>query len=133
MKVLLINPSITKEEVYARYSAGAPCLPPLGLCYLAAVLLQKGYQVKIIDCVAEKTSASQLIREIENFMPNLVGVTSTTISYAAAQKVLRTVKELDSQITTIMGGAHMSALPLPTMHTGFLDVHSITGNRIVRP
>ena len=88
MKILLINPSISKEEVYSRYSAGAPCLPPLGLCYLAAVLLQKGHEVKIVDCVAEKFPISQLKREVEEFMPNLVGVTSTTISYMAAQRVL---------------------------------------------
>jgi len=54
MKILLINPSIAQSEVYAKYSAGAPCLPPLGLCYLGAVLLKKGHDVKILDCVAEQ-------------------------------------------------------------------------------
>jgi len=115
MKILLINPPIFKKEVYAKYSAGAPCLPPLGLCYLAAVLLEKGYETKILDCVAEKISLSQLKREVEVFMPNVVGVTSTTISYVAAQKVLHTINELDHAITTLLGGAHLSALPLPTM------------------
>lgn len=123
MKILLINPAIAKSEVYSKYSAGAPCLPPLGLCYLAGVLLKEGYEVKIIDCVAEQTSLHSLKQQIELFKPDLVGVTSTTVSYIAAQKVLRAVKELDGNMKTVFGGAHISALPLPTMtECGDIDI-----------
>ena len=115
MKILLINPGIAQSEVYAKYSAGAPCLPPLGLCYLAGVLLEKGYQVRIIDCVAEKMSISQLKKEIKGFAPDVAGVTSTTVSYQTAQTVLRAVKEVGSNILAVLGGAHISALPEQTM------------------
>jgi len=90
-------------------------LPPLGLCYLAAVLTQKGYQTQIVDCVAENISVSHLKKKVEDFMPDIVGVTSTTVSYVAAQKTLKAIKEMNPEITTILGGAHISALPLPTM------------------
>ena len=60
MKVLLINPPISKEEVYAKYSVGAPSLPPLGLCYLAAMLLKEGFEVRILDCTVEGTTLAQL-------------------------------------------------------------------------
>lgn len=115
MKVLLINPSITQKEVYAGYSAGAPCLPPLGLCYLAAVLLEKGHQTEILDCVAENLPISQLQKQVEAFKPGLVGVTSTTVSYEAAKTTIDAIKEMDRVITTVLGGAHISALPQPTM------------------
>ena len=115
MNILLINPAITQSEVYAKYSAGAPCLPPLGLCYLAAVLIEKGYDVRIIDCVAEKVSNSELKKEIERFRPDVVGMTSTTISYTAAKAVLKAIKEVEPNITTVLGGAHISALPTATM------------------
>jgi anaerobic magnesium-protoporphyrin IX monomethyl ester cyclase len=115
MKILLINPSIARQEVYAKYSVGAPCLPPLGLCYLAAVLSDKGYETRILDCFAENISTSRLKREVVEFSPDLVGVTSTTVSYAAAQEVLVAIKEVDSDIITVLGGAHMSALPVETM------------------
>ena len=115
MKILLVNPSITKSEVYAKYSAGAPCLPPLGLCYLAAVLLQNGYVTKIIDCVAEDISTEKLKEEIKEYDPNIVGVTSTTVSYNAAKSLLQEIKELDPDIVTVFGGAHISALPDETM------------------
>lgn len=122
MKVLLINPSITQEEVYAKYSAGAPCLPPLGLCYMAAVLLEKGHPTKILDCVAENISLIRVQKEVEEFKPDLVGVTSTTVSYAAAQKTLDAIKEVDHGIKTVLGGAHMSTLPRVTMaESGNID------------
>ena len=115
MKILLINPSITRQDVYAKYSVGAPCLPPLGLCYLAAVLSDHGYETRILDCFAENISTSELKKEVEGFAPDLVGVTSTTVAYATAQEVLVAVKEVDLGITTVLGGAHMSALPSQTM------------------
>lgn len=115
MKVLLINPSITQKEVYAKYSAGAPFLPPLGLCYLAAVLVEEGHQTKILDCVAENLSLSQLQKEVDEFKPSLVGVTSTTVSYEAAQETIDAIKEMDHGIKTVLGGAHISALPQATM------------------
>jgi radical SAM superfamily enzyme YgiQ (UPF0313 family) len=123
MKVLLINPGVTNEEVYARYSAGAPCLPPLGLCYLAAVLVGEGHDVRILDCVAERTTTAQLRAAVEEFMPHLMGVTSTTVSYGAARKVLHTVKEIAPSTTTVLGGAHLSALPVATMsECEFVDI-----------
>ena len=115
MKILLINPTISKAEVYAKYSAGAPSLPPLGLCYLAAVLLERGYDTRILDCAIEQLSISQLINEIAKSEPTLVGVTSTTVSYPAAKTTLSAIKGVDASITTVLGGAHISALPLETM------------------
>ena len=40
-------------------------------------------------------STPELQKEVVAFMPDIVGVTSTTVSYLAAQHVLRAIKELD--------------------------------------
>jgi anaerobic magnesium-protoporphyrin IX monomethyl ester cyclase len=115
MKVLLINPPITKRQVYSRYSAGAPCLPPLGLCYLGAELLEKGHNVKIVDCAAENIGVQEVIAEMEKYSPAVVGVTSATVSYIAGKSVLEAVKKAHPNIVTILGGAHISAIPLEAM------------------
>ena len=115
MRVMLVNPPVTAEAVYGRYAAAAPCLPPLGLCYLAAVLEENGYEVRIVDGVAQRISLSELKDEITGYSPHVVGVTSTTCSYPRAKEVLRLVKECDSQIMTVLGGAHLSARPVETM------------------
>jgi anaerobic magnesium-protoporphyrin IX monomethyl ester cyclase len=115
MKVLLVNPPITKKQVYSRYSAGAPCLPPLGLCYLGAALLQKGHDVKLIDCAAENTGVETVISELNVFSPDIVGVTSATVSYIAGKSVLDAVKRARPDIMTILGGAHISAVTVDAM------------------
>ncbi len=123
MRILLVNPSIAKEEVYSKYSVGAPSLPPLGLCYLAAVLLRRGHEVIILDCAAEQIPISQLKRKVHEFLPDLVGITSTTVSYAAAKRALNTIKETNREIITVLGGAHISALPSATMEEcKYIDV-----------
>ena len=123
MRVLLVNPSIAQAEVYAKYSAGAPVLPPLGLCYLAAALLKEGHEVRILDCVAEKISLPGLQEEIRRFKPEVAGVTATTVSFEAAKRVLKAVKDTDRAVTTVLGGAHISALPRATMaECGEIDV-----------
>jgi radical SAM superfamily enzyme YgiQ (UPF0313 family) len=123
MRVLFINPSIAQAEVYAKYSAGAPVLPPLGLCYLAAASLKAGHDVKIMDCVAEKISLPDLQQKIKNHPPDVTGVTATTVSFEAAKRVIKAVKDTDSAITTILGGAHISALPRATMaECGEIDI-----------
>ena len=48
MRVLLIQP----KESHPRFGRVTVSIP-LGLCYLAAVLRQKGHTVEILDCLAE--------------------------------------------------------------------------------
>jgi anaerobic magnesium-protoporphyrin IX monomethyl ester cyclase len=90
-------------------------LPPLGLCYLGAVLLERGHEVRILDCAAEGITASGSKERIDAFTPQVIGVTSTTVSYAAAREVLRTAKQSHPNITTVLGGAHISVLPNLTL------------------
>lgn len=115
MKVLLIYPPITSDEIYSRYSKAAPCLPPLGICYLAKYLLDANYEVKIIDCVVEKLTLNELKFRIMRYSPNIVGVSSTTVAFYHAKQVTSLVKGIDSEIITILGGAHITACPEEAM------------------
>ena len=56
-RILLINPPMTQEELYSDYGVAAATLPPLGICYIAAVLEKNHHTVKIIDGMAEKNAA----------------------------------------------------------------------------
>ncbi len=46
MRVLLVNPPIERRRVYGRFSFVAPNLPPLGICYIASVLLEEMATIK---------------------------------------------------------------------------------------
>ena len=48
--ILLINPPLTREELFERGSkVVGSILPPLGLAYVAAVLEKNNHKIKIID------------------------------------------------------------------------------------
>lgn len=116
IKILLINSPIKTEEVYGEYSSLAPRLPPLGLCYLAAVLQKNGYRnVKIIDGALEELSLGSLYRKVKRHKPDVIGVTSTTTSFYYAKQTIALCKKDNKNALTILGGAHVTALPKRTM------------------
>ena len=72
MRIVLVNTPSTKRPI-ARDMAGGLgfdrgdnlCLPPLDLAYMAATLLSKGHEVKIIDApalnISNKKAASMAV------------------------------------------------------------------------
>jgi radical SAM superfamily enzyme YgiQ (UPF0313 family) len=115
MRILLVYPPITDEEVYAQYSRAAPCLPPLGICYIARYLLDAGHDVRLVDCVAEKVTFQELKERIVEYAPAIVGVSSTTVAFYYAKQVLSLVKSVSPHIVSVLGGAHITAFPQESM------------------
>jgi anaerobic magnesium-protoporphyrin IX monomethyl ester cyclase len=100
--VTLVNPP---------YPSGAhqhPPFTPLGLGYLAAVLEQNEYKVDVIDCQAAKLSYEDFKSEIGKRQPNIVGVTSTTLTYKSGLQIAKIAKEVCPNCLTIMGGSHVT-------------------------
>ncbi len=89
--------------------------PPLGLAMLAAVLEEKGYSVKIVDLTAMGLSENAVPQIIHEEKPEIVGVTAMTSTINSAVNVARKVKESDSNILIVLGGAHASILPEETL------------------
>jgi anaerobic magnesium-protoporphyrin IX monomethyl ester cyclase len=100
--VTLVNPP---------YPSGAhqhPPFTPLGLGYLAAVLEKNEYKVDVIDCQAAKLSYEEFKSEIGKRQPNIVGVTSTTLTYKSGLRIAKIAKEVFPNCLTIMGGSHVT-------------------------
>ncbi|MBI5788938.1 MAG: radical SAM protein [Candidatus Schekmanbacteria bacterium] len=118
MKILLVNPPFV--EAYGQYKAaakvGAQPQMPLGLCYIGAVLENKGHQMQIIDADVEGMSIEDILTYIKTYRPDVFGVTGTTPIYASARKLLSEAKQANPQMVTIMGGFHLTALPAQTMN-----------------
>jgi len=90
-------------------------LPPLGLCYLAAVARNQGWDTIIIDCYAEKLSTLAAGKKISAFAPDIVGITSTTEEIDAAARLAATLKKLRPDSLIIVGGVHVTSLPRETL------------------
>jgi anaerobic magnesium-protoporphyrin IX monomethyl ester cyclase len=99
VRVLLIAPPYDLEE---------HPMPPLSLSYVAGSLLDRGFEVEILDLLTSKPSAAKVRRKLEQFQPHVVGTTGATMTFPAAARLLKVCKEFDPNITTIIGGPHVS-------------------------
>jgi anaerobic magnesium-protoporphyrin IX monomethyl ester cyclase len=83
-----------------------PLFPPIGLSYLAAVLDQNGYELKVIDCPACDYTHDKLKADLASFQPDIVGIASMTATIPSALQAARTAKEACPNSKVIMGGPH---------------------------
>jgi anaerobic magnesium-protoporphyrin IX monomethyl ester cyclase len=122
MKVLLINPP---QLFYPGSDPPAGNLP-LGLMYIAAVLERAGYTAEILD--AFMTDASflkvgdtlevgmpygKIREEIRRRKPDVVGIAAPfTCQAENAIRVGAITKEVDPKILTVVGGPHVTVVPV---------------------
>ena len=107
--ITLVNPPQT---------TGAPNsgFIPLGIGYLAAVLEEEGYAVDVIDCQVQQLNARNLESELARLQPDVIGVTSTTLTFKSAIEIVQTVKKACPNSLTIMGGPHVTVLDEQTLN-----------------
>jgi anaerobic magnesium-protoporphyrin IX monomethyl ester cyclase len=98
--------------------SGAPpsLFIPLGIGYLAAVLEKNQYEVNVIDCQALRPTRNQLKAELIKSHPDVVGVTSATLTYKPALEIMKTAKEALSNCLLILGGPHVTVLDEQTLN-----------------
>jgi anaerobic magnesium-protoporphyrin IX monomethyl ester cyclase len=97
--------------------SGAPpaLFIPLGIGYLAAVLEKNQYEVDVIDCQVHRPTRSQLETELVKRHPDVVGVTSSTLTYNPAVEIVKTAKEALPNCLTVLGGPHVTVLDEQTL------------------
>jgi len=99
MKVLLINPPYSFDE--------SPT-PPFGLMSLAAYILEKGIDIKIVDYIVTPYSQAHVKKIIEEYNPDVVGATAVTMNINKAVSILKDYKEGNPDLTIVVGGPHVS-------------------------
>lgn len=111
MKVVFINPPVTKQERYGTLAPAGSYSPPLGLCSLAAVARKMGFESKIIDSQVEELDRQGTLERVDSFSPQIVGITSTTSTFLSAGELARMIKDNNRDRLIVVGGVHISALP----------------------
>lgn len=124
MNILLVNPPFFMKDA----AGGNPSImkvlniiPPLGLGYLASVLRNSGYSVRIVD--------GGLYNSFESFEADLVkeqcavaGITATTPVFENAKKTARALRNAFPEIKIVIGGSHVTALPKETLSCEYFDI-----------
>jgi anaerobic magnesium-protoporphyrin IX monomethyl ester cyclase len=104
IKVALINPP-PPPGAFVHYQN-----PLIGPAYLAAVLEKNGYEVKVFDCPPLGLTFETLKQEIIQLKPDIVGITSVTVTFSTALQTAKMVKETMPQTLIVMGGPHVTVL-----------------------
>ena len=92
--ILLINP---------RLNAWSPnAWVPLGLTYIASVLEQAGYTVRIIDLNIRQLRKGKLAKEVER--ADIVGIGGMITEYSEVLRLIEFVKSVNQDLTVILGG-----------------------------
>ncbi len=102
IRVVLVNPP------YPPACYQHPSSIPLGLAYLGAVLKEGGVEVNVLDAQALRLNNRQIEDRIAEIKPDIVGITSTTLTYKSALEVAKIAKEACPKCITIVGGCHVT-------------------------
>jgi len=111
--------------------------PPLGMAYMAAVLLQNGYDVSLLDSVIEGfkeevtledgrvrygISSEEIARRVAEYNPDFVGISCLFSSqHDFAEEMMKLVKNINPGIVTAAGGSHPTLLSEQVIANEYLD------------
>lgn len=113
MKILLLTPpfNLMKKGYGSKRKLRAGFFPPLALGYLAAPLVRKGYQVKIIDSSPLNYENEDIKQEIDKFKPNLIGISAVTAAAEEAYSLINFLKKYFVDLPIVLGGPHVNCFP----------------------
>lgn len=116
MRVLLIYPRLRLKRT------PGPAWLPLGLSFIAAVLIQEGHSVAIFDCFSmqamvgtnkDKINAAML-EYIKNYKPDLIGLNTVSPLIFDTLECVSLIRQIYTG-PVVAGGHHVTALPELTL------------------
>ncbi|HYC22559.1 MAG TPA: radical SAM protein [Candidatus Bathyarchaeia archaeon] len=113
--VLMEPPFCFWDRSMDRLREGEETIPGVGILVLAALAREKGYAVHVVDAKRAGTTNEDAARRIIALEPDVLGLSCTTISVTNGSRIAELVKAARPHATTIVGGAHVSAIPERTL------------------
>src|SRR3989344_7846188 len=109
MKILLVFPPLSLNDRYSKNVGNVGGhMPPLGLCYMAAVLEREGHVIRIMDCPANSYTIVDILSEVNMFKPELVGLACVTHLINVVSEITRKIQDEHPDIVTLIGGPHVN-------------------------
>lgn len=114
MKILLINPPI-------REWAKPNCFP-LGLGYIASILLQEGCEVEVLDINAYRWSKEDVDKRIKNISYDLVGIGGIITTYKYVKWLVNMLKKYHPEKKVLVGGSVGTSIPKTMLERNPVDI-----------
>jgi len=121
MRIALIYPEYY-EDVSTLDKLLKLKIPPVGLLYIAAVLKEKGHDVKIIDNEIEKLKPEELAEKIKDYNPQFIGISVTTPTFKKAREIARHLKKILPAAFIVFGGPHLASFPEISLEFSEIDI-----------
>ena len=102
MKILLVNPPSGELTIGLKYLSK---VEPLALEVLGASVPE--HQVEILDMELD----TDLVGALQRFQPDVVGVSAQVVQTYTARHVLKTAREFNPEVLTLLGGHHATLCP----------------------
>ncbi|MCK4248757.1 MAG: cobalamin-dependent protein, partial [Candidatus Omnitrophica bacterium] len=109
------NAPYSLKDRYGKMASVGATLPSLGLLSLGAVLRKAGHRVRIVDASAQSLGYKDIIKEVENFNPHIIGLTAVTPAVSKTARLASMIKDILPSAFVIIGGSHVTAVPEQTM------------------
>jgi radical SAM superfamily enzyme YgiQ (UPF0313 family) len=106
MRILFIYPNARREII--GYGDEGAIAEPLALEYLAAVVLELGHEVRILDL---RLHPNDLELTLLAWQPDVVGVTGYSMHVLRMLEIARIVRGIVPQAVTVVGGHHATVMP----------------------
>lgn len=110
MKVALIYPPI--PAITTSTSA------PVGLAYLASILMKKGVDVRVISSDAQGIGVTGTIARVRNYAPDMIGFSVSTPTVNNALAIIAAVRKEAAPAMVVAGGPHPTLFPEEFLQKG---------------
>ena len=114
MDILLVNPIIRGSK--------PPFYFPLGLGYIARVLLDEGHKIEILDINAYRLTKEETIDRVKASRFDLVGITGLVTEYSQIKWLAGKFKEFHPDKTIILGGGLATLAPDFVLKNSDIDI-----------
>lgn len=108
MRVLLVNPSDTMQEIMGGARVFVHRTEPLGILYIAAVLEADGHEVEVIDAWAGDLSLDDVAAKVLARRWDLLGINTLTSSGEWVYRLCKRIKAARPDGRILLGNVHAS-------------------------
>ncbi len=126
MRVLILNPPadvgyVKEGRCEQKLSSWQYVMVPISLPYIAAVVREYGFDVKIVDSVSEKISPGRSVEIIREYDPELIIMNTTTPTIGSDLEFGGELKKLKKSFRVAVFGVHVTSLPGETLRGSGID------------
>ena len=101
--ILLLN--LPLATWYKKVFAQTNSMPPLGLLYVATMLKNNSYSIKVIDMAVEELNIEDFTKLLSKYNPKMVGMSTYNESWNSQKILCRIIKRVLPDAKIFAGGA----------------------------